>query len=182
MFNKIIALCLILPAGFSMLFAQKTTVKISPEFKLSKSKTFESHLFSDATGHYVYFYDYIGGVPLNKISSTTVLEKYDSTFKLVYSKEYKADRKGIASLGMRYFNGQFVWLFSELNKKEDYIRYSILPIDLEGKQGKPKDIARFKYEIRDDLPTVSWSISKDSSKLLYLAASDNDKDDQKFGI
>lgn len=181
MLNKLITLCLALLAGTQMLIAQKPVVKISPEFRLSKSKAFESHLFSDNTGHYMYFYDFDGGM-MGSRSSTTVLEKYDTKFKLVYSKEYKSDRKGIASLGMRYFNGQFVWLFSETNKKEDYIRYSILPIDLTGKQGKPMDIARFKYENRDDIPSVFWNISKDSTKLLYRAVSDDDKDDQKFGI
>lgn len=181
MITRFITLCAALLICAQMLTAQKPVVKISPEFKLPKSKAFQSHLFSDATGHYMYFYEYEGGM-FGGGSSTTILEKYDPKFKQVYSKEYKADRKGIASLGMRYFNGQFVWLFSETNKKDDYIRYSLLPIDLSGKQGKAVDLVKFKYENRNDIPRVLWNISKDSSKLLYRAVSDDDRDDEKFRI
>jgi hypothetical protein len=163
-----------------MLFSQKPVVKISPEFKLPKSKSFSSHLHSDASGHYVYFYDVnrtaFGG------DYSPVLEKYDPSFKLLFSKEFTADRKGISSLGMRYFNKQFVWLFSETNKKDDYIRYSFMPLDLQGKAGKPNDIAKFKYERRSDKPSVFWNISKDSTKLLFRAVSDNDDREEKFGM
>ena len=163
--------------------AQKAVVKISPEFKLSKSKTFEGHLYSDATGHYMYFYDGNRNAFTGRATDvTTVLEKYDPTFKLIYSKNYESDRKGVSTMGMRYFNGQFVWLLSEANKKEDYIRYSIVPLDLAGKQGKRQDIAKFKYESRDDIPTVLWNVSKDSTKLLFRAVSDDDRDDEPFRI
>jgi hypothetical protein len=176
-------LCAFLVCLTYLLPAQKPVVKISPEFKLSKSRTFESHLFSDASGHYVYFYDGSRNAFTGRATDvTTVLEKYDPSFKLVFSKNYEADRKGVSSLGMRYFNGQFIWLFSEANKKEDYIRYSILPLDMNGKQGKSQDIARFKYESRNDIPTVQWNVSKDSTKLLFRAVSDDDRDDEPFRI
>jgi len=173
-------IALVLFGFVQILNAQKPVVKISPEFKLPKSKSFTSHLFSDASGHYVYFYDVnrsaFGG------DYSPVLEKYDPGFKLLFSKEFTADRKGVASLGMRYFNGQFVWLFSETNKKDDYIRYSFMPLDLDGKQGKPNDIATFKYEKRSDKPSVIWNISKDSTKLLFQAVSDHDDKEDKFGL
>jgi len=174
---------LLLLAGSFFLNAQKPVVNISPEFKLSKSRSFESHLFSDASGHYMYFYDgdRSGFSGRNAISST-ILEKYDPNFKLVFSKEYKSDRRGIASLGMRYFNGQFVWLFSETNKKEDYIQFSILPLYLDGKHGTTQDVARFKYQNRKDIPKVLWNISQDSSKLLFRAMSDEDRDDEPFSL
>lgn len=182
MITRFITLCAALLVCAQMLTAQKPVVKISPEFKLPKNKTFQSHLFSDATGHYMYFYESQGKTLGGDTRNSTVLEKYDPKFKLVYSKEFTADRKGIASLGMRYFNGQFVWLFSETNKKDDYIRYSLLPIALSGKQGKAVDLVKFKYENRNDIPRVLWNISKDSTKLLYRAVSDDDRDDEKFRI
>lgn len=160
--------------------AQKPLLKISPEFKLAKSKSFESHLFSDASGHYVYFYDAQNGGFGGRV--TTVLEKYDPDFKLLFSKEYLADRKGVSSLGMRYFCGQFVWLYSEVDKKDDLIRYSILPLNMEGKKGKEQEVARFPYKRRDDIPTVLWNVSRDSSKLMFRAISDEDRDDEQFRI
>jgi hypothetical protein len=166
-----------------MLTAQKAVLKISPEIKLPKSKSFQSHLYSDASSHYAYFYNADRSMLTGRSGvATTILEKYDASFNVVFSKEYTSDRKGISSLGMRYFNGQFVWLFSEANKKEDYIRYSILPVDMNGKQGKAQDIAKFKYESRDDIPSIKWSNSKDSSSLLFQAISDDDKDDEKFSV
>jgi hypothetical protein len=161
-----------------MLFAQKLQIKISPEFKLPKNKTFQDHLWSDATGHYVCFQE-VNATPFS-MSVTVVLEKYSPSFKLEYSKEFEADRKGVASLGMRYYQGRIIWMLSETNKKEDYVRYSILPIGLDGKQGKMKDLAKFKYEGRDDLPAISWETSRDSSKLFFRATFDKGRDDEKF--
>lgn len=180
---RLFSLWILLLGLGTALSAQKPVVRISPEFKLPKSKSFESHLFSDESGHYMYFYEGSRNAFTGRTADVTaVLEKYDPKFKLVFSKEYKSDRKGISSLGMRYFNGQFIWLFSEANKKDDYIKYSILPLDLTGKQGKPQDIAKFKYESRDDIPTVLWNVSEDSTKLLFRAISDDDRDDEPFRI
>lgn len=180
---RFFSLCTLLLSLAFVLPAQKPVVKISPEFKLSKSKSFEGHLYSDATGHYMYFYEGSRNAFTGRATDvTTVLEKYDPTFKLVYSKNYESDRKGVSTLGMKYFNGQFIWLFSEANKKDDYIKYSILPLDLAGKQGKAQDIAKFKYESRNDIPTVIWNVSKDSTKLLFRAVSDDDRDDEPFRI
>ena len=165
------------------LTAQKPLLNISPEFKLSKSRTFEGHLYSDASGHYMYFYDGDRSAFSGRSGiSSTIVEKYDPNFKLLFSKEYKSDRKGISSLGMRYFNGQLIWLFSETNKKEDYIRFSFLPLDMNGKQGKVQDVAKFKYENRNDTPKVLWNVSQDSSKLLFRAMSDEDRDHEPFGL
>lgn len=174
------SIALILLGFVQIIDAQKPVVKISPEFKLPKSKSFTSHLYSDTSGHYVYFYDVDRSTWGGDYSP--VLEKYDPNFKLLFSKEYGADRKGISSLGMRYFNGQFLWLFSETNKKDDYICYSFMPIDLKGKLGKANDIAKFKYEKRSDKPTIFWNTSKDSTKLLFRAVSDHDDKEDNFGL
>jgi hypothetical protein len=180
---RLATVCMLLMGFCQMLNAQKAVLKISPEIKLPKSKSFQSHLYSDGNSHYAYFYNADRSLLTGRSgAATTILEKYDAGFNLVFSKEFTSDRKGIASLGMRYFNGQFAWLFSEANKKEDYIRYSILPIDMNGKQGKAQDIAKFKYESRDDIPAIKWSNSKDSSSLLFQAISDDDKDDEKFSV
>lgn len=163
-----------------LLSAQGAVVHISPEFKLPQNKAFQDHLWSDANGHYVYFQEMNTGLFGGSRSGSVVLEKYSPDFKPVYSKEFEADRKGVYSLGMRYFQGRFVWMLSETNKKEDYVRYSLMPIGLDGKQSRTKDLAKFKYEGRDDLPQVSWEISRDSTKLLFRATTDQDRDDEKF--
>jgi len=164
--------------------AQTPEVTVSPELKIARGQSFQSHLYSDAGGHYLYFDDENSRKGINLSGSITrvILEKYDPDFKLLFSKTYESEKKNIASLGMRYFNGQFLWLFSETNKKEDYIKYSLTPIDFKGKKTKSLEVAKLKYESRDDKPTVYWSNSKDSTKLLFRAVTDDDRTDQYFKV
>ena len=175
---------LLVAVFFNGLFSQAPVVKISPELKIAKSHSFQSHLFSDAGGHYIAFDDENSRTGINLSGSITrvILEKYDPNFKLEFSKTYESDKKGVASLGIRYFNGQFLWLFSETNKREDYIRYNLSPIDLKGKKGKAIEVAKLKYESRDDRPTVFWNASKDSTKLLFRAVTDDDRIDAYFKV
>jgi hypothetical protein len=176
---------LLLPTALllpSITSAQVVQIVISPEIKLSKIKTFQEHLHTDAGGHYAFFYDETKrkGLTLQGPYQEAILEKYDREFNLVFSKTYRTDKSNIASLGMRYFNGQIFWLFSETNKREDYIRYYLQPIDLNGKKGKLIEIAKFNYENSDVLPQVSWYVSRDSSKLLFQAITDKNRPTEKF--
>lgn len=172
---------LMLLAINATVIAQKPVVKISPEFKLSKSLAFQDHLFSDATGHYVYFYE--GGSGFRGYSvDKVILEKYSPTLNSVMKKEYLTDKKGMSTFGLKYFQGKFAMLNSLNNKKEDYIQYSLLPINLDGSQGKVTNIAKVKYDSKDEIPSIQWDISADSSKLMFLATVDDDNDDKKAGI
>lgn len=169
---------------YAQIFAQAPVVTVSPELKISKNQSFQRHLFTDASGHYLYFDDENSRTGLNMSGNITrvMLEKYDPEFKLVFSKTYESDKKGVASLGIRYFNGQFLWLFSETNKREDYIRYNLQPIDFKGKKSKLVEVAKLKYESRDDRPTVFWNTSKDSTKLLFQAVTDDNRIDEYFKV
>lgn len=183
--KKILFLGYLLALIANMMVAQKPVVKISPEFKLPKSKVFQNHIFTDSEGaHYLYYYEYgaSGILVRTAVVENMILEKYDANFRLVYAKEFKSDRKDVSTLGLKYFQGKFAWLFSEENKKGDYIRYGIVPIGLDGKQEKPIDIAKIKYESRSDIPAVRWSVSKDSSKMLIRAINDDNDDEKTLGV
>jgi hypothetical protein len=159
------------------LFAQKATVQLSPEFKLPKSKVFSGHLHSDASGHYVYFYDFS-----SRKEATVILEKFDPKFKLTYSKEFKSGKDYTTSLGIKYLQNGFAWLVSERNDKEDYLKYYLAPISYEGKLGKLSQVAKFNYERKRDAPTANWITSADSTKVLFTAVDDKDDDEEKVGI
>lgn len=163
------------------LTAQKPVVKISPEMKLSKKLSFDSHLHSDASGHYIYF-SKLEGSGFFDTDNWPVLEKYDQKFNLVFSKKFELDEKNTSSHGIRYFKGRFIWLVSETKSDDDYIKFFIIPIDLKGKKKKQIPIAKFKYERKKDRPEFNWAISRDSSKLSFQAYVDNDDDDLKASI
>jgi len=159
------------------LFAQKASVQLSPEFKLPKRKIFKGHLYSDASSHYVYFNEYGSGK-----QATVILEKFDSKFGLVYSKEFKSSKENTTTLGIKYLKGGLAWLVSERSKKDDYLKYHLAPISFDGKMGKASQIANFPYEGRRDEPDAEWITSADTSKVLFTAVSDKNRDEDKLEI
>ncbi len=178
---KKILFSLILIATHVAIYAQKPVVKISPEIKLAKDISFQSHLFSDATGHYLYFYE--GDISLRGYSvDKVILEKYSPSLNSVMKKEYLTDKKGMSTFGIKYFQGKFAMLNSLNNKKEGYVQYTLVPIDLNGTQGNVTTIAKVKYDSKEEIPTIQWDISADSSKLMFLATVDDDNDDKNAGV
>lgn len=158
--------------------AQEVQVELSPEFKIPKKKDFQGHLYSDATGHYVYFKDSFG----KGKGATVYFEKYSPEFKLIFGKEFETDNNDITSMGMEYLKGQFAWMLNERNKREDFIRFSLVPVSMEGKTSDPITIAKIRYERKRDIPDTRWLISEDTTKLLFAAYADNDKDDIKLDM
>jgi hypothetical protein len=156
--------------------AQDVKVELSPEFKLPKRKSFQGHLYSDPTGHYVYFYD------ASSRGYSVLLEKYSPEFKLLYGKAFTSDVKNLSSMGMEYLKGQFALMLYERNNRDDYLKFSAIPISLEGKAKKAVTIAKMRYERKRDIPSTRWMISQDTTKLLFTAYSDNNKDDIRMDM
>ena len=178
---KKVLFCLILFCGFIFnLSGQdlKPVVKLSPDYKLKKNKTLKGHLHSNSSGHYIYFQESKGmGLSLFNTKVTYVLEKYDRKFQKVFSKEFKSEKKNTYGLNIKYFKGKFAWFMYEKDKKSDQLKFYMVPIDMEGKAAKAKTIAKFKYKRRKDFPTISWYVSPDTTKILFVAS--NDKDSKK---
>lgn len=176
MVKRIFALITCLSLVF-MVNAQTGKIKLSPEYKLPKNKTLQGHLHSNSSGHYMYFKEF-KGMGRNKVSM--VLEKYDPKFNELFSKKFTADKKNIYSLSMKYFKNKFAWLMYEKNKSDDYLKFFLTPIDLDGKSAKPKSIAKFKYERNRDFPNILWEVAKDTSKILFVAESDRDSKKENY--
>lgn len=161
-------------------FAQ-IKVAFSPEYKLPKSKVLSGHLHSNSTGHYTLFKESNRPVIGYGTGKTTfIIEKYDKEFKQVFSKEYESSKKGVQAYGMRYFKNKFAWVLYEQDKKRKSIQYYITPIDMNGKAGTPKTIAKFQYESRNQLPRVKWGVSKDTSSIIFVGEYDSNEKDEKF--
>jgi hypothetical protein len=162
--------------------AQKPVVKMSPNLDVDRSLVFKDHLYSDNTGHYVYFHKENPGLFGIGGDVKVVLQKYDTKFKQVYSKVFESDKKGVNTLGMAFLKNKFVWFTSERNSKEDYIRYDIVPITKEGKAEKLVKIAQFKYEGRRDIPITQWEFAEDSSRFSFIAYEDRDLDEEDMEV
>ncbi len=176
--KKLFLSLIILLSTMPFAFSQSGKIKLSPEYKLAKNKILAGHLHSANDGHYMYFYEYKG--LMGGKGTSLVLEKYDSKFKQKFSKKFKAEKKNVYSLSMKYFKGKFAWLMYEKNKGDDYLKYYLAPIDLEGKSSKPKAIAKFKYENRKDFPNIQWEVSSDTTKILFIAESDRDDKKENY--
>lgn len=168
--------CMLTPTG-----AQDFVVEMSPHLKLSSRQVFQNHLFSDETGHYLYFHKYTGFFGYAGIGRSTMLfEKYSPDYRLLIGKDFLSDRDNLSSLGVKYMKGQFAWMVSEKNNKEDYIQFSVIPISRAGEAGPAVNLAKMRYERKRDMPNTEWLVSRDSSKLLFMSNADKDKKDQKF--
>ncbi|GJM34654.1 MAG: hypothetical protein DHS20C18_36550 [Saprospiraceae bacterium] len=153
--------------------SQSLDVELGPELKLSKGFFFQDHLYSDDSGHYIYLYH---KVPVFGYYETTmILEKYSPSFEKIYSQEYKTDAKGVETHGVKYVKGNFAFLLSEKNRKEDYMKYMVRPIDFEGKAGKQVTVAKFQYDGKKDIPETYWELSNDTTQLAFAAISDQGK-------
>lgn len=164
----------------------KPVVKLSPEYKLERNKILKGHLHSDNSGHYMYFSKFkAGGLGLVATSLFTkkvtyVLEKYDSKFKKVFSKEYKSDQKGTYGLDIKYFKNKFAWFLYKKDKSNDELKFYMTPISMDGKSEKAKLIAKFKYEKRKDFPEITWQVSPDTTKIVFIATSDRDSKKENY--
>lgn len=162
-------------------FAQDITVEVSKEMNESKFR-FADHLLSKNNEHYVYF---TSPVKLFSGSMDLYLKKYDGSFKEVYSKELKVNKKNIYSRGIQHFGDQFVWFQYENDRKGKKHKYYITPIGLDGKAGKPKKIATFNKKkgfLKKAGHDSSWKISNDKSKLLFYAEQVGTKKDDSYQI
>lgn len=162
-------------------FSQKARLALSEEIKVGQKYQFEGHLHSGENAHFVYFTE-SGPSGFFGIGDWPVLEKFDSSFNLVFSKPFKLDKKDLRSYGMKYFRGRILWLISELDTKGNNLKFSIIPIELDGRRQRPIPVGKFKYKRKDDRPEVSWAISQDSSKVVFQASVDNNDEKLKMSV
>lgn len=161
------------------LTAQKISVELGPQIKFGVDRSYPNLLYGDQSGYYIWSKEY-GGLFSSKSSS--FLEKLDNQLNLVSSKEFLSLEDDVYDEGIEYFNGQFIWMVSERDKKNDRITYKVKPISLEGKGSKSVTLSRFKYERKRDIPETSWFFNADTSNLLFLAESDNNSKKEQYQI
>lgn len=157
------------------LFSQTAEVKVSQEFALKKTKVFQSHLHSDASGHYMYFFKQ----QFLSAEKTLSITKFDNKFEEVWSQDYLTDKKKILTYGLKSINKQMVWLLSDEPKR--YTKdFFLVPIDADGELGEKVKINSIKYESSGNSPYVDWSIAEDSTMMAITQVFDYDKNKVDF--
>jgi hypothetical protein len=177
--NYIILICIfaVLFITISPSVAQKIKIELGPQIKFPSKRLNPTLLYSDETGYYLWSIEYSG---LFSMKSTSYLDKLNDKFELVSSKEFLSNEDGIYNEGTRYFNGKFLWMVADRDKKNDRITYKAIPISLDGKSSKPVTLSRFKYEKKRDIPSTDWFFNIDTSNLLFIAESDNDSKKEEY--
>ncbi len=178
--QKLIFIAALLYAG--TLFCQKVAVEIGPEVKMERDLNFWGQLHSDSTGHYVLLTEDEGSL-FSRTSFTPTLQKYDRSFHLIYSKEFKVDQEDLRFGNMLYAGNKFFFCTQLLDKKERKLTCSATIISLDGKASKPQKVGVVQYKEKDDRPTeVRWMMSEDTSKMLVVAAADDNNDDLRMKV
>ncbi len=164
------------------LFCQKIAVEIGPEIKMERDLNFWGHLHSDPTAHYVLLTEDEGSL-FSRTTFTPTLQKYDRTFHLLYSKEFRVDEQDVRFGNMMYAGNKFFLCTQLLDKKEKKLTCTAVAISLDGKASKPQKVGVVQYEEKDDRPTeVRWMMSEDTSKMLVVAAADDNDDDLRMKV
>ncbi len=154
----------------SCVLAQKSEFKLSDAFNLPDWKNFRKHLYSDATSHYVYFQ--------KRFLAHLILEKYDSAYELVYSKELiQAEH---TNGGLYHLQDGFVWSTVERNAKEDFMKFFLAPVSFKGELGPIKPIYEYRFASNKwDSPEVNIQVLKNKNLAVFTAISDFDRSDRK---
>lgn len=158
------------------LAGQEAEVKVSPEYKLKKSESFQAHLDSDASGHYVYFFERKRTFSLE---STMFMSKYDNEFNEVWSYDFLAEKDDVVTYGLRALKDNFIWLISD-EPKRNTLNYYLAPINREGDLGKKVKVNTVQFENRRDEPAVEWTVSEDSTMIAVTHTFDREKEKLDF--
>lgn len=177
--NKILTFLLILI--LTKISSQDLTVTLSPKHKFPSNSSVPKFLYGNDKEFYFWRSESSGGL-FSKSASKFFLEKYNEKFDQVASKEIAVSKEDVYYEGSAYINNQIALLISEKDKDRDLISYKVIPISLEGKASKPITMAKFKFERNRDIPNTSWVMTKDSSRILFLAESDNDSKKENYEL
>ncbi len=159
--------------------AQDVTVTLSPLYKFPKNSSVPEFLCEN-NGEYYFLRSEAHG--LFSFKYNFFLEKYNDSFEQVKSKEISVSKDDINYNGSVYINQKLALMISDNDKDRDIMSYKIVPISLEGKSSKPITISKFKYERKRDIPTTSWILTNDTTKILFMAESDNDSKKENYQI
>ncbi|MCB0659642.1 MAG: hypothetical protein KDC04_01830 [Saprospiraceae bacterium] len=175
--NKIFTFMMIIIAW--TISAQDVTVTLSPLYKFPKNSSVPEFLCEN-NGEYYFLRSEAHG--LFSFKYNFFLEKYNDSFEQVKSKEISVSKDDINYNGSVYINQKLALMISDNDKDRDIISYKIVPISLEGKSSKPITVSKFKYERKRDIPTTSWILTNDTTKILFMAESDNDSKKENYQI
>jgi len=131
---------------------------------------YQGLVHADSSGYILHIYQRAGKGLLNISGRQLILEKYDPDFNQVFSYEY--GEKGEISVELVSLKSKLIWIVLEKSGAYNYT-YSMIPIGLDGKEGKKTKLFDTDIEKAIDIPYTYIELSPDSSSVAFIAEFDS---------
>jgi len=154
------------------LIAQTPEITVGPEIPLRVNDEYQGLLHADDSGYTIYLYERSGKGILGEPGRNLIIEKYDTKFDQVFSYEY--GEKGMITVDLISTGKSLTWTVIEKISSYKYT-YQLIPIALDGKQGRAKKLFTLEIGKASDIPQTRMLVSPDSTKVGFVALVDNDK-------
>ena len=152
--------------------AQTPEITVGPEIPLRQNDEYQGLLHADDSGYTIYLYERSGRGILGESGRNLIIEKYDTKFNQVFSYEY--GEKDMITVDLISTGKSLAWTVIEKISSYKYT-YQLIPIALDGKQGRAKKLFTLEIGKASDIPQTRMLVSPDSTKVGFVALVDNDK-------
>jgi len=153
-------------------FGQDIDMHLSEEIPLRPYDEYQGLVHADDSGYILHLYERSGKGLLDKPGRMLILEKYDLDYNQTYSYEYGDD--DLVSVELFAVANGLAWIVLEKTSPYKY-RYSLIPIDFNGKEGAKQQLLDIEVNKGIDIPYTFMRPSPDSSKVAFVALFDANK-------
>jgi len=161
------------------LLAQAPDFQLSQDISLRAQDEYQGLIHSDTSGYLLHIYERSGKGILGIPGRNLILEKYDKNLKQEYS--YAYGESSMISLELVSLKERLIWIVMEKTGSYDY-SYSMIPIELDGKEGRKKHLFDIEVNKASDIPYTYTRLSPDSSSVAFIAEFDVNKKRRKTEI
>ena len=150
--------------------AQELEFNFSGDIILRNNDEYQGVIHSDSLGYITHIYERSGKGLLHHPGRKLILERYSKALKLDFSYEYGSE--GMISLELISMGSQLIWVVMEKTKAYKYA-YSMIPIGIDGKEGKKQLLFSTSISNARDIPITEICLSPDSSHVAFTALFDS---------
>lgn len=161
------------------MFSQVPDFQLSNDIPLRAQDEYQGLIHSDSSGYLLHIYERSGKGLLGIAGRNLILEKYDKNLTQEFS--YAYGESSMISLELISLKERLIWIVMEKTGSYDY-SYSMIPIELDGKQGKKNHLFDIEVNKAIDIPHTYMRLSPDSSSVAFIAEFDADKKRRKTDI
>ncbi len=155
---------------FKSAIAQELEFNLSEDIHLRKHDEYQGVIHADSLGYITHIYERSGKGLLHHPGRKLILERYNKALQLDFSYEYGSE--GMISLELISMGSQLIWVVMEKTKAYKYA-YSMIPIGIDGKEGKKQLLFSTSISNAKDIPVTEICLSPDSSHVAFTALFDS---------